>query len=288
MLGCDVIFVSSEVKLSCEKADALAGAGTAVVYLCSRKTDIRPCPRVLPEAGLHELGNKKWLKDARATIPSPLMSMVALSLLPVVAKFGLKRVVVQGLVSMSDKNRIGLDVLQDETQAFFSAPDLTCHPSAVLPRSIAFNVMPFEAEEDAAASFSTELAEILSLPKLKVDVSPVRVPVFVGHAASVVFETEKQATKEEMLECLSGEKWLHVDVEGGGFCSPRELHGQNRVRVTHLREASVFKGGMAFWVVADNLRRGVAESAVGLLGIFVRNGIIDALRAEKNAESQGS
>jgi aspartate-semialdehyde dehydrogenase len=279
MAECDVVFLSSEVKMTCEKIDALTSAGVAVVHLSSLPNASRHPPCVLAETGGQALLEKRWLKDPRITLPSSLVSTVALALSPVSKQFGLKRVVVHGLISMSDKNRIGLDVLQDETQAFFAAQDLSCRPSAVLPRAIAFNVMPFEPAEGAEAHFSRELLEVLHLPKLKVEIVPIRVPVFVGHSASVVFETEKPASVEEISACLSEEPYLHVDAEGQGICSPRELLGKDRVRVTHIRDSAAFKDGKVFWVVADNLRRGIAESAVGLLGLLVRDGILESLRA---------
>jgi aspartate-semialdehyde dehydrogenase len=62
------------------------------------------------------------------------------------------------------------------------------------------------------------------------------------------------------------------------------MHGKDVVRVSHVRDSACFKNGKAIWIVGDNLRRGVALSAVGLLGNLVQGGMLQALRNQKSKE----
>ncbi len=288
MTSCDVLYVSSEVSLSVEKMTSLHEAGVVTVFLAPRVEPELSAPKVLAEIHSGPLAVKKWLKEPSIALPSGAMALAALALAPIAQKFGLKRIAVTALVSASDFGRAGLDLLQEESQAFFQVQDLSSRSSALLPRSLAFNTMPFEEEESAVERMALELIQVLGLESVKVDVTPIRIPVFVGDAGGIVFETEQSATLEEIREALHAAEWLSVDgvsAKGdlNGACSPREMHGKDVVRVTHLRESALFKNGRSIWIAGDNLRRGVALSAVALLGNLVRNDIIKALRACKPA-----
>jgi aspartate-semialdehyde dehydrogenase len=286
MAQCDVIFVSSEMGISVERIEELHSAGVVTIFLAPRIEPELSAPPAIAELDAPFLASPKWLKEPSIAMPSGAMALVALALDPIAKSFGLKRVAVTAMVSASDFGRAGLELLQEESQSFFLAQDLSCKQSALLPRSLAFNAMPFEQEESAVERMGAELAQVLNLPALKVDVTPVRVPVFVGHAASVVFETTDAVSLKDVQDVCEKSPWISVHVEsqrGGlsGACSPRELQGKDLVRVSHLRETSVFKNGKALWVVGDNLRRGVALSAAGLLASLVKSGTLKTLREKK-------
>jgi aspartate-semialdehyde dehydrogenase len=289
MCDCDVLFVSSELGLSVEKIESLHAAGVVTIFLAPRVEPELSAPKAIAEIESQALASKKWLKEPSIAMPSGAMALAALALAPLVAKFGLKRVAVTALVSASDFGRAGLDLLQEESQAFFQVQDLSSRSSALLPRSLAFNAMPFEEDESAVERMGAELVEVLGVPSLKVDVTPVRLPVFVGHAASLVFETQNEVSVEEIRTELAEQDWISVDDgtrrgELKGVCSPREMHGKDVVRVSHVRDSACFKNGKAIWIVGDNLRRGVALSAVGLLGNLVQGGMLQALRNQKSKE----
>lgn len=283
---CDVLFVSSEVGLDLEKLEKLHASGTVVIHHASQFDFECGAPRMIPGLLSQKLSNSGWLNSPSIVLPQPCMALVALALAPLMQKLRVGRVAVTALVSASDFGGAGLDVLQEETQAFFQAQDLSSRASGLVPRSLAFNVMPFEESDGASVRMGSELVELLGDPCLKVDVSPVRVPVFVGDSASVVLELEHSVNLDDARKILSAVTALDVcdadtNSDSISACSPRELQGSPVVRVSHLRHTSVFEHGLALWITGDNLKRGFAMCAVGFLSDLVETGVIQALRKKK-------
>ena len=50
--------------------------------------------------------------------------------------------------------------------------------------------------------------------------------------------------------------------EDGGYVTPDETAGEDDVFVSRVRIDNTVKNGLAFWVVADNLRKGAALNSI--------------------------
>jgi aspartate-semialdehyde dehydrogenase len=57
--------------------------------------------------------------------------------------------------------------------------------------------------------------------------------------------------------------------EDGGYVTPVETTGEDAVYVSRIREDSTVDNGLAFWVVADNLRKGAALNTVQIAEVLV-------------------
>ncbi len=92
----------------------------------------------------------------------------------------------------------------------------------------------------------------------------VRVPVFIGHSEGVNIELEKPLSADEAREILRAAPGILVDDkrESGGYMTPHECAGEDPVFISRLREDPTVENGLAFWCVADNLRKGAALNAV--------------------------
>ena len=50
--------------------------------------------------------------------------------------------------------------------------------------------------------------------------------------------------------------------EPGGYITPHEAAGEDATYISRIREDATVENGLAFWCVADNLRKGAALNAV--------------------------
>jgi aspartate-semialdehyde dehydrogenase len=116
-------------------------------------------------------------------------------------------------------------------------------------RPIGWNVLPFAGSEvsegytDEELKLVNETRKILEAPEVAIEPTCVRVPVMVSHgiAASAWFERDVSVTEaEELIGAAPG------------------------IRPTLGRP-----GGLSFWVVGDNLRKGAALNAVQIAELVV-------------------
>ncbi len=101
-------------------------------------------------------------------------------------------------------------------------------------------------------------------PDVEVLATCVRVPVFVGHSEAVVAEFVEPVDLERAREALrESEGVVLLDQrEDGGYVTPLESVGEDATYVSRLRVDPSVPHGLAFWCVADNLRKGAALNAV--------------------------
>ena len=101
-------------------------------------------------------------------------------------------------------------------------------------------------------------------PKIKVQATCVRIPVFVGHAEAVTIEFEKPITEDQAREALRAQPGVTVvDFrQDEGYVTPAECVGEDAVFVSRVRSDPTVDNGLSLWVVSDNLRKGAALNAV--------------------------
>ena len=211
---CDVVLFASDASVSADLIPLLAKEGVLCIDKSSAFRDDPRVALVVPEANARELSAENLVPFPVVANPNCCATPLAVVLAPLLGKFGLRRVIVSTYQSVSGSGKPGIDALQEETRNFFKSEDLKAQDSAVYPKSIAFNVMPFVAkilpsghteEEDKIVA---ETRKILSLPTLKMSATSVRVPTFVGHAESVTIEFEKHAEILEVRNLLAASPGL--------------------------------------------------------------------------------
>ena len=109
-----------------------------------------------------------------------------------------------------------------------------------------------------------ETKKILEAPEMAVTATTVRVPVFVGHSEAVHIQTKEKLSVEKARELLSQMPGVTVmdDPSNGEYPTAKETAGQDDVFIGRIREDIGLPNGLAFWCVADNLRKGAALNAV--------------------------
>ena len=205
-------------------------------------------PLVVPEV------NAEALEHHNGVIANPNCSTIQLvvTLAPLVREFGIKRVVVSTYQAVSGAGRGGVEALENGREEAF-------------PKPIAGNAIPLigGVGEDGYTTEERKMREesrkILSLPRLPVFATAVRIPVHTGHSESVYVETEREASLREVLEVLGEAPGVAFSGDPADFPTPLETAGERGVRVGRLR---VEAGSIGYWCVADNLLKGAATNAV--------------------------
>jgi len=62
--------------------------------------------------------------------------------------------------------------------------------------------------------------------------------------------------------------------EDGGYATPAEIAGEDDVFVSRIRKDPTVPHGIAFWCVADNLRKGAALNAVQIAESLVAQNLL--------------
>ena len=262
--GWDIGLFSPGAAISAVHAPRAAAAGCVVIDNTSQFRMDFDVPLVVPEVNPQAL--QRFTK--RRIIANPNCSTIQLvvALKPLHDLFTAKRVVVSTYQAVSGAGKEGMDELFVQSKGSFVNDPPT---SEQFTKTIAFNVIPHidRFMDDGATKeewkMAVETRKILD-PDIAVIATCVRVPVFIGHSEAVVVEFEEPVDLERAREALRDAPGviLHDHREDGGYVTPIECAGEDAVYVSRLRIDPTVPNGLAFWVVADNLRKGAALNAV--------------------------
>lgn len=274
--GWDIALFSPGASVSAVHAPRAAAAGCVVIDNTSQFRMDPDVPLVVPEV------NPQALQDfaKRNIIANPNCSTIQMlvALKPLHDEFGIRRVVVSTYQSVSGAGKEGMDELFNSTKATFvndpAKPEQFTKP-------IAFNCIPHidRFMDDGSTKEEWKMVEetkkILD-PNIKVFATCVRVPVFIGHAESVVVEFERPVTAGEARATLREAPGVVVmdTRDDGGYVTPAECAGEDAVFVSRIRKDPTVENGLGFWCVADNLRKGAALNAVQIAESLVEQGLL--------------
>ena len=109
-------------------------------------------------------------------------------------------------------------------------------------------------------------------PKIKLNATCVRVPVFVGHSESVNIEFENELSAEQAQEILREAPGIMLidKREDEGYVTPVESAGDSATYISRVRDDPTVDNGIALWCVSDNLRKGAALNAVQIAELLGR------------------
>lgn len=198
--------------------------------------------------------------------PSGPVLALALALRPLQEAAGLRRVVATCLDAASVGGRGGIEALYGESIALFNQEEVP--EPEVFGRPIAFDCLPALGEVDAAGASDRERATAEGLAPLlgaevRLGLTHLQVPTFVGFGASVALETERvldPALAEGVLGKAPGlERW---DDSADG-ATLRAAAGRDVVLVGRVRRDPSAETGLLLWLACDTLRL-AAANAVGL------------------------
>lgn len=266
----DIVLMSAGGSISKAWGEKIGAAGPIVIDNSSHFRMDPDVPLVVPEVN----------PDAVNSIPKNIIAnpncstaQLVVALKPLHDEAKIKRVVVSTYQSVSGAGKEGMDELWDQTKGIYV---LGAPPPKKFTKQIAFNVIPhidvfmddgFTKEE---WKMTAETQKILD-PNIQLVATCVRVPVMVGHSEAVNVEFESPLDEDEAREILrDAEGIVVVDKrEDGGYITPKEAQGEFPVYVSRIRKDPTVENGLAFWCVADNLRKGAALNAVQIAEVML-------------------
>ncbi|WP_338468556.1 aspartate-semialdehyde dehydrogenase [Novosphingobium sp. ZN18A2] len=270
--GWDIALFAAGSGPTKEYAPKAASQGCVVIDNSSLYRMDPDVPLVVPEVNPDAIDGYK----AKNIIANPNCStaqmVVALKPLHDAAK--IKRVVVSTYQSVSGAGKAGMDELFEQSRAIFVGDPVEAKK---FTKQIAFNVIPHidvfleDGSTKEEWKMVVETKKILD-PKVKVQATCVRVPVFVGHAEAISLEFEDELSAEKAQDILrEAPGCMLVDKhEDGGYVTPVECVGDSATYISRVRDDVTVDNGIALWCVSDNLRKGAALNAVQIAELLGR------------------
>jgi aspartate-semialdehyde dehydrogenase len=253
-------------------APRAAAAGCVVIDNSSLYRMDPDVPLIVPEVNPDAIDGYK----AKNIIANPNCSTAQLvvALKPLHDKATIRRVVVATYQSVSGAGKDGMDELFEQSRAIFVGD--TVEPKK-FTKQIAFNVIPHidvfldDGSTKEEWKMVVETKKILD-PKIRVNATCVRVPVFVGHSEAVNIEFVDDISADEAQDLLrEAPGVMLVDKrEDGGYVTPVECVGDYATFVSRVREDPTVDNGLSLWCVSDNLRKGAALNAVQIAELLGR------------------
>ena len=268
-----MVFFSAGSEISRRFSPAAVKAG-AVVIDKSATFRMEPwVPLVVPEV------NAQDLKRHKGIIASPNCSTIQMvvALAPLHKANPIKRVIVTTYQSVSGAGAAAMEELSTQTKLILEVRSAIPH---VFPHQIAFNLLPeidvflyngYTVEE---WKMKEETSKIMHAPDMAISATCVRVPVYIGHSEAVHVEFTRPMTAEDARRILAQAPGVKVqdDPEVSLYPQPWAVAGTDDVFVGRIRQDTALPNGLAFWVVADNLRKGAALNAVQIAEILLQDG----------------
>ncbi len=260
---------SEATKIYAPKA---AAAGCVVIDNSSLYRMDPDVPLIVPEVNPDAIDD--YTKKNIIANPNCSTAQMVVALKPLHDAATIKRVVVSTYQSVSGAGKAGMDELFEQSRAIFVGDPV--EPKK-FTKQIAFNVIPhidtflddgFTKEE---WKMVVETKKILD-PKVKVQATCVRVPVFVGHSEAISIEFENEISAKQAQDLLREAPGIMLidKREDGGYVTPVECAGDYATFVSRVREDPTVDNGLVLWCVSDNLRKGAALNAVQIAELLGR------------------
>lgn len=187
---------------------------------------------------------------------------------PLLANFAIEQLHVTALLAVSEAGQGGVRELAAQTTSLLNGRG--ADPKRFGSKQLAFNVLPGYAgpvnnqplhlEQQSLA----ELQSIVGLEQAVVSVRALLVPVFFGHGLQVVLQTATPVTAEAAQGLWAAQAGVALldEQEEGWPTAVTESAGQDDLFVGRVSGVSGSDRYLNFWIVSDNVRRGVAYDAV--------------------------
>ncbi|HET6781665.1 MAG TPA: aspartate-semialdehyde dehydrogenase [bacterium] len=234
-------------------------------------------PLVIPEINAEALRNAPRRIIAN---PNCTTATIAVPLAPLHRVAGLTRVFACSYQAVSGAGQKGVAQLWDELDESAKSHqppgaargDAFAHP-------IALNVIPaigsFRGEHTSEEiKVGSELRKMLDAPDLRTGVTCVRVPTLVGHGVAVHAEFARPldaATARRVLKDAPGVEVVD-DPAGSRYPTTLQSAGRDPCFVGRIREDGA--GALAFFAIADNLRKGAALNTIQIAETMIEMGLL--------------
>ena len=270
--GVDIALVSAGGSVSKEFAPTITKHGTLMIDNSSCFRMDSDVPLVVPEVNAADA-----LNAPRRIIANPncttIQMVVALAALEKIAH--IVRVKVATYQSASGAGATAMAELEAQHAAIANGEQPKVEKFA---HQLAFNVIPHIdvfTENDYTKEEMKMFNETRKIMHSDIAVSAtcVRVPVMRAHSESIWVETERPISIEEAREAFSSSEGIVLMDEPAEkkYPMPLFIAGKDPVYVGRIRKDLTNENGLAFWCVADQIKKGAALNAVQIAEWIIRN-----------------
>ena len=260
--GLDVVLGASSNEVAKQYKDDIVKVGAVFIDNSSAFRMDDDVPLIVPEI------NGSDVKKHKGVISNPncstIITLMAINAINKLSK--VKVMIASTYQAVSGAGKGGIDELNNEIN------DIDYKPS-IFPYTIAYNCIPcigslkdnlYTSEE---MKMENEGKKILHNDDLRVTCTCVRVPVLRSHCISVSLKCERVLSVNEVKEALSKEDGviLYDDVLDNKYPMPLVTSDQDKVYVGRIREDRVLEGGISLFCSGDQIRKGAASNAVGII-----------------------
>ena len=257
--GVDIALFSCGSDMSKPMREAVVAAGAVMVDNSSAFRMDDDVPLVVPEV------NPEDVVLHRGVIANPNCSTIQMvaALKPLYDLAPIKRVVVSTYQAASGAGAPAMRELYDQTREF--------------AHRIAFNCIPhidkFLDDDSTKEEWKmvVETKKIMGDDDIQVAATCVRVPVLRCHGESINVEFTEEVSVEAARAALEAAPGVTVmdDPASSSYPMPGLLAGTDGVFVGRLRRDPSVEHGLAFWNVADQIRKGAALNAVQIAQLLL-------------------
>ena len=270
--GVDIALTSAGASTSKEYAETITKHGTLMIDNSSAFRMDNDVPLVVPEVNAEDA-----LNTPRGIIANPncttIQMVVALNAIEKLSH--IKRVHVATYQSASGGGAQAMAELKHQYEEIVAGEEPTVNKFAY---QLAYNVIPHIdvfTDNDYTKEEMKMYHETRKIMHSDIAVSAtcVRVPVMRAHSESIWVETEQDITIEQARKAFAESEGIVLMDEPAEKVYPMPLFiaGKDPVYVGRIRKDISGENGLAFWCVADQIKKGAALNAVQIAEWIIKN-----------------
>lgn len=270
-----IVFSSVDSKIAEMYAPRAAEAGAIVIDKSSHFRLDDDIPLVIPEVNPDDIAEYRNRNIIAVPNCSTIQMLVALK--PIYDAAGIERINVATYQSVSGSGREGVEELASQVTDILNGRSAE---TKVYPQQIAFNIIPHidafldngYTKEEMKMVWETQ--KIFHDPNIRVNPTAVRVPVFYGHSEAIHIETRDKISADAVHHLLKQSPGIIVidEEKNNGYPTPvKNGSDEDAVYVGRIREDISHPHGLNLWVVADNVRKGAALTAIQIAELLIKD-----------------
>ena len=263
--GVDIAFTSAGASVSKEYAATITRHGTVMIDNSSAFRMDPEVPLVVPEVNGDDALTrpKKIIGNPNCTTIQMVVALNAIEKLS-----HIRSVHVATYQAASGAGAAGMEELERQCGEISRGEKATV---GKFPHQLVMNVIP-QVDVFTDNDYTKEEMKMYNETRkimhsdIRVSATCVRVPVMRAHSEAVWLETERPVSLEEARRAFREEEGIvFVEEEADGtrcYPMPLDAAGTDPVFVGRLRKDLADDNGLAFWIVADQIKKGAALNAV--------------------------
>ncbi len=271
--GIDIAFVSAGGSVSLEYAETITKHGAVMIDNSSAFRMLADVPLVVPEVNAADA-----LVRPRGIIANPncttIQMVVALGAIERLSH--IKRVHVATYQAASGAGATGMAELDRQTREIAEGKEPTVEKFAY---QLGYNLIP-QIDVFADGDYTKEELKMYNETRkimhsdIAVSATCVRVPVTRAHSEAIWVETERPLELDEVREAFRSAPGLVLqdDPSDQVYPMPLFIAEKDPVYVGRLRKDLTNPNGIAFWCVADQIKKGAALNAVQIAEWLIASG----------------